>query len=444
MVLPTVLAVLAFQTYWLLSTYREQRRTVASQAKDALLRVYDQSFMENLVMQQMKKSGHSQKDSAGMIDDEITFSSTIISTDSLSPHISMVKDSHSTITSRENIQPLLSSILSSTPGMRPDIKTLATAYKKELTERGIDMPVQLSYINSSVKIDTTGFYVCVPMSVFAKDNQIYARFSGVDSYLFKKMSGPVIVSVVLLLIVAGCIWIMWRIILRQKALEIMRSDFISNITHELKTPVAILSTINEALLTYNGIDDKAKTERYLRLSKDELNKLHAHIEEILTLSKMENGMPLAENNKVLLQEVFNIVAQRYSHLSGVHIATQVKVDEAMINTHRESLLTILNSLVDNSIKYADKPEKRVELYVTQQGENYLFSVADNGIGISEEHLPFIFDKFYRVPQGDLHDVKGYGLGLSHVKELVSRLGGSIKVSSTPGSGSLFTFKIPGT
>ncbi|MRG43754.1 GHKL domain-containing protein [Chitinophaga sp. SYP-B3965] len=440
-VLPTVLTVLAFQFYWLVATYRDQRKTFLSQAKDALQFTYDQSFMESMVVLQMMKTNSSQKaiDSAVtdvLEDDEITFSSTIMGADS-------IKDSRTTVASRESMQPFLSSILSASPELRPDTQKLTNAYKKQLAARGIDVGFKLSYVNKPAHIDSTGFYVSMPLSLAMKDNQLYVRFSGTENYLLKKMSGPMIISLVLLLIVAGCIWVLWRIIIRQKALETMRSDFISNITHELKTPVAILSTINESLLTYNGMDDKVKTERYLRLSKDELNKLQAHIEEILTLSKMENGMPLAESNKVLLPELLNIVQQRFNHLPGVTITTRLDAEEVTIHTHQESLLTVLNSLVDNAIKYADKTEKRVALRVKQQEGNYLFSVEDNGIGINKEHLPFIFDKFYRVPQGNLHDVKGYGLGLSHVKELVSKLGGSIKVSSTPGSGSLFTFSIPG-
>lgn len=445
-VLPTVLAVMAFQSYWLLGTWRDQRKAFYSQAKDILQYTYDQSFMESLVMGQMKKLNSPQEriDSAiaDIIEDkEITFSSTFMASDTINAKFSTLKDVRTATMPRGSLQSFLSNAFSTSSELRPDSAKLAKAYQKELTARGLNVEAQLSYAN---KLDTSGYYIKIPLSMAMPDNHLYARFSGVENYLLKKMSLPAVISLILLLLVAGCIWILWRIIIRQKALETMRSDFISNITHELKTPVAILSTINESLLTYNGMDDKTKTERYLRLSKDELNKLQGHIEEILTLSKMENGMPLAESGEVLLPELLNIVQQRFNHLPGVHITTALEVTEPVIHTHGESLLTILNSLVDNSIKYADKAEKQVELRVKQQegaGE-YLFSVADNGIGISKEHLPFIFDKFYRVPQGNLHDVKGYGLGLSYVKELVSKLGGSIKVSSTPGSGSLFTFKIP--
>lgn len=444
-ILPTVLTVLAFQTYWLVATYREQRKTFYNQAKDVLQYTYDQSFMESLVTVQMKQLHSSPKDIDSAIrdvleDNEITFSSTIVASDTINLRESTLKDSRTTTMSRENLQPFLSSILSNAPGLRPDSQKVLKAYRKELAARGIPVGVQLSYAK---RPDTTGYHISIPLSVSEPDSQLHARFSGVGNYLMKKMSGPVIISLILLLIVAGCIWALWRIIMRQKSLEAMRSDFISNITHELKTPVAILSTINESLLTYNGMDDKTKTERYLRLSKDELNKLQGHIEEILTLSKMENGTALAESNEVLLPEVLNMVQQRYVHLPGVYISTVMEVTETVLHTHRESLFTILNNLVDNSIKYADQPEKRIELRVKQQDTSYIFSVTDNGIGISKEHLPFIFDKFYRIPQGNLHDVKGYGLGLSYVKELVNRLGGNIKVASTPGSGSLFTFKIPG-
>lgn len=328
-------------------------------------------------------------------------------------------------------------ILTTVMNIRPDTPNLHKNIREELPKAGIQLPFNTAF--SSEPADSNAYDAGIRIT--GHDNEmLYIRFDSLSGYFIKKMSGPVAVSVLLLAIITGCTWMLSRIILKQKALETMRRDFISNMTHELKTPVTILHTINESLLTYNGMQDKERTERYLRLSKDELHKLQSHIEDILSLMKLEEGVPVLQKEVISLPETVSTVLSRFIHLPGVHISSDIP-DTEMI-TNREALMTILSNLTDNAIKYSDKEAIAIHVTAGYNGNGYTFSIVDNGAGISAAHLPYIFDKFYRVPRGNLHDVKGYGLGLSHVKELIGKLGGSIQVNSTLGEGSTFTFQLP--
>ncbi|UYQ95437.1 HAMP domain-containing histidine kinase [Chitinophaga horti] len=441
MVVPTVLAVMVFQGIWLRSAYRDQRQTLSVQLQDALRAAYDEAFAAR--MDRKPELPAPPKDTAckncATVTTGIVINSSSEGRNTLTYERQWPTD---TFHAASKLPPFLSAVLSSSPEYRPDTAALRGAYTKQLSKRDLHLPFVLLYAEELLPADSGGLHVSMPFSVIAPDSHLYAYITGERGYLLQRMAGAFAASLLLLLIVAGCIWVLWRIILRQKALEAMRVNFISNITHELKTPVAILSTINEALLTYNGISDREKAERYLRLSKDEINKLEGQIDQILQLSKLENGLPAGAREQVSLQELLHAVQQRYSHLPGVTVTTSMDVHTPVIVSSHDALQTILNNLVDNAVKYTDKAEKLVRLHIKELPGKYVFTVSDNGIGVQAAHLPYLFDKFYRVPQGDIHEVKGYGLGLSHARELVQQSGGNIRVQSTPGVGSEFAFEIP--
>ncbi|MNQ96155.1 Alkaline phosphatase synthesis sensor protein PhoR [compost metagenome] len=144
---------------------------------------------------------------------------------------------------------------------------------------------------------------------------------------------------------------------------------------------------------------------------------------------------------IYLHDLLKVVASRFQELKGVEIILDLKVNNELIKTWPDALKTVLSNLLDNAIKYTPGADKLVNISVSQDSKHYFFSVTDFGIGISQEQQPYIFDKFYRVPQGNLHEVKGYGLGLSHVKSLVEKMGGEIKVVSQLKKGSVFTVQL---
>ena len=199
---------------------------------------------------------------------------------------------------------------------------------------------------------------------------------------------------------------------------------------------------NEALIRFNALDDKEKTERYLVINRDELNKLQGMIERIISIGKQENTtQPLSSetiNLDVFLQKIVN----RFAGFENLQLQYTSKLGNTGFAANEEALETILTNLIDNAIKYNDKLKQQVWINCTSSENGITITVQDDGIGIEKKYLPFVFDKFYRVPHGNLHNVKGFGLGLSQVKELVEQMKGTIEVFSHPGSGTQFTINLP--
>ena len=221
----------------------------------------------------------------------------------------------------------------------------------------------------------------------------------------------------------------------------MKNDFFNNITHELRTPISILKTANDALYRYGQAADPEKTRRYLKINAEILEKLDHNVDRILEITQYEQGTRLAKEEPVNLDKLIGEVIARFSGSEAVSVQYAYELNKEIVVTDKYVVDTVLSNLLDNSIKYADKAVM-IEIAVTPLSKGWQIEVKDNGNGIPDMHLPYIFDKFYRVQDGDLHTVKGYGLGLSYVKQLVTAVKGEISVKSKEGAGAIFTIKFP--
>jgi two-component system, OmpR family, phosphate regulon sensor histidine kinase PhoR len=248
---------------------------------------------------------------------------------------------------------------------------------------------------------------------------------------------PASISLALILLSGGSLCYMWIIIRRQIKLDSIKNDFISNITHELRTPLSILKSTHEILINFGEVDDREKTTRYLKTNIGILEKLDKNVDRILDITQFESGVRLAKTETVNISELIKEIIGRFTLEDCVDIAfindgnlTQVITDGYIIDT-------VVTNLIDNAIKYAGQ-KVMITIKILDLNSSWQLMISDNGNGIAQQHLPFIFDKFYRVPSGDIHDVKGYGLGLSYVKQLVSSLDGKITVHSKINEGTAFT------
>lgn len=341
-----------------------------------------------------------------------------------------------------DVNRLIAGVLSRSNIVPIDSAAIVTFFDEQLRSRQMYLPYRLSFHQQ----DSAGLKgrhsVAIQLPARDKSLMVAATFEGLNKLLLLRILWPILLSFLLVMLITGCIWLLWRIIIRQKKLEIMKNDFISNITHELKTPLAILGATNESLLAFGGVHDAEKTMRYLRLEQGELRKLQGLVDGIMALTKMEHGNDLAgPRETVSLRELVNTVTDRFSHLPGVQIIKDFQLKQELINTRPSALRSLLSNLLDNAVKYTNAPEKRIWITVYEYEQYCFIAVKDNGIGIEKAYLPFIFDKFYRVPHGNIHEVKGYGLGLSHAKGLVQKLDGRISVQSQRGEGTTFTVQI---
>jgi len=232
--------------------------------------------------------------------------------------------------------------------------------------------------------------------------------------------------------------------LRQQRLAEIKNEFINNITHELKTPIATVGVAIEALKSFNAIDDKEKTKEYLDISSNELQRLELLVDNVLKLSMFEKKQ-IALNKeqfdlKELTQKVLDSMRPQFGKSKAL-VNFSAKGDNFLIKADKLHITSVIYNLLDNALKYC-KEDPLINVQLSSQQNFIELRVSDNGIGIAPEYCNKIFDKFFRVPTGNKHDVKGYGLGLSYVSEIIKRHMGFISVESDLNKGSVFTARIP--
>ena len=229
---------------------------------------------------------------------------------------------------------------------------------------------------------------------------------------------------------------LFRTVSRLRTIEEMKDDFVSNMTHELKTPIAIAYSANDALLNYDTANDPQKKETYLTIANKQLKRLGELVENILAMSMERRKTMKIKPETILLRPFVEEIAAAQRMRGEKKITIDVNVDENVsVEADKTHLSNILNNLIDNAIKYSSD-----SVVITVSGNEEEISVRDNGIGIPSKSIPYLFNKFYRVPHGNRQDVRGYGIGLYYVKSIVDKMRWSISVKSKEAEGSIFTIK----
>lgn len=270
------------------------------------------------------------------------------------------------------------------------------------------------------------------------DEGIYykAYMTPLTHHILSQMMGVIITVFLLLLAFSLAFWYLFRTVSKMRTIEEMKDDFVSNMTHELKTPIAIAYSANDALLNYDTDNDPQKKVAYLNIANKQLKRLGELVENILAMSMERRKAMKLKPEVILLRPVMEEIAASHRMRSEKTITINVNVDEVSIEADKTHLSNILNNLIDNAIKYSGDS---VEITIT--GNDREIAVADNGIGIPSKSIAYLFNKFYRVPHGNRQDVRGFGIGLYYVKSILDKMGWSIDVRSKEGEGSVFTIKI---
>lgn len=224
-----------------------------------------------------------------------------------------------------------------------------------------------------------------------------------------------------------------------RTIEEMKDDFVSNMTHELKTPIAIAYSANDALLNYDTTNDPQKKVTYLNIANRQLKRLGELVENILAMSMERRKAMKLKPETILLRPFVEEIAAAQRIRTEKEIVINVNMDDdASVEADKTHLGNVLNNLIDNAIKYSGD-----SVTITVSNDNGTISVKDNGIGIPSKSIPFLFNKFYRVPHGNRQDVRGYGIGLYYVRSILDKMGWDIEVRSKEGEGSVFTIKYGG-
>lgn len=273
---------------------------------------------------------------------------------------------------------------------------------------------------------------------FNPESDMYYRayMTPITRHILQQMIGVIITVFLLMVSFALAFWYLFHTVSKMRTIEEMKDDFVSNMTHELKTPIAIAYSANDALLNYDTANDTQKKVTYLKIANKQLVRLRELVENILAMSMERRNTMRLKPETVPLRPFVEEIAAAQRMRGEKEITINVDVDESVaIEADRTHLSNILNNLIDNAIKYSGD-----SVVITISGNGKEISVADNGIGIPAKSMPYLFNKFYRVPHGNRQDVRGYGIGLYYVKGILDKMGWTIEVDSKEREGSVFTIK----
>lgn len=348
----------------------------------------------------------------------------------------------------------------------PDVILYDSLLTVSLQNRGIFLPHRLEHLHHGASVDSSLVYtdtlavIATPgyqpgrkaakydYSFDINTHQIYRLWTDpITMLVLRQMSGILATSFIIMVILSFSFWFLIRTILKQKTLEEMKSDFTNNITHELKTPIAVAYAANDALLNFNQAEDKAQRDKYLTVCQEQLQCLSGLVEQILSMSMERRKTFRLHLEELSVRQVLEPIIEQHKLKTQkpVSFSLDIKPEELTVFADRTHFSNMISNLIDNAIKYSsEKAEVRISCHrikTEKAAEKIEVSVSDRGIGISTEKQKHLFDKFYRVPTGNLHNVKGFGLGLFYVKTMAEQHGGSVSVKSETGKGSTFTIRI---
>ena len=349
---------------------------------------------------------------------------------------------------------------------------LDTLLRQALTERGISIPFAYAvrtrqkpqFLFTSLGIDAQQFdadgykAALFPNNLLETGNYVYVYFPTQQQFILGRLGFTFGASVVLILVILACFYIAISTIVKQKKLADIKNDFINNMTHEFKTPISTISLAvemaQEQLRSEYVADTKSisssdnrsdlRLSRYMGIIRDETRRLGSHVEKVLQMALLDRGEIKLNFSTVNVHDVIEKVLNNLSlqiEQRGGEVDLNFDADQEVVEADELHITNIVYNLLDNALKYSpDSPH--IALTTRSLPEGVSITVTDQGVGMTKEQTSRIFEKFYRVPTGNRHDVKGFGLGLSYVKKMIDEHHGQIQVESQPGKGSSFEVILP--
>ncbi|WP_372746026.1 sensor histidine kinase [Lutibacter sp.] len=321
-------------------------------------------------------------------------------------------------------------------------KGITTNFKYGIYSNGLATQVKSGYFRK-----VTGKSYMVPMFTDSEGNsnfQLFVTFPEKKNFILSSISEILILSVFFIFIIILAFGTALYQLIKQKQISEIKTDFINNMTHEFKTPIATINLALDAIKNPKIIDDKEKVLRYVKMIRDENKRMHGQVENVLRISKLEKNQLDVKKERVDLED---IIHDALSHVDliikdkGGYIKTNFNAKNTEILGNQFHLTNVIVNVLDNAIKYSEDAPK-IELNTDNTAKYILIEIADKGIGMSKTVQKNIFKKFYREERGNIHNVKGHGLGLSYVKKIVEIHQGDVYVESEKGEGSTFTIKLP--
>jgi len=327
------------------------------------------------------------------------------------------------------------------------VANLDSLIKSDLNYYGINIDYEYGIIDIQVENTSNpprGTYFTTNLAEKLQQSgyELKINFPTKRDFIFAQIGFIFITSIVLVILVTVSFLLIYRYYRKERLLSDQIRDFINNMTHEFKTPLTNIGFANSMISKSELVENDPKLSSYTSIIRTEHHRLKERVEELLKASQRESIINSMLEPVDLLKEVEDVIETFKPQINEKdgNVSINKSGDDFTINANIDQIHIIIGNLIDNAIKYSDKPLK-IDIALKSTSDKLTFEVTDNGIGIAGAHLQRIFDNFYRVPQGDTHNTKGFGLGLYHVKTLVEKIGGMISVSSTEGKGSTFTIQL---
>jgi len=328
------------------------------------------------------------------------------------------------------------------------VDSLTYHYQNELSDSEINVGFKINRVKFEGQEEEAPTIITTSKIAadFPEERLYFAEFPATHWYLMQKIIPDILWSLLLTFLTILSFVLVFQNMKKQQRLTALKNDLISNITHELKTPITTVGVAIEALSNFNALKDPERTKEYLEISKNELKRLSILVDKVLKTALFgEEEMKLKLEKLDLKQLIGDILASM--KLQFEKFAAQIKFNveghSFIVHGDRIHLTSVIYNLLDNALKYSTpSPNPSIAVNLELQSDNLRLQVIDNGMGIPAEFKDKIFEKFFRVPTGDQHDIKGHGLGLNYVANVIRKHEGDIAVESEVGKGSTFTIKLP--
>lgn len=334
----------------------------------------------------------------------------------------------------KDFEMLTSKVIFSLTSDSLQLRKIDSIFNEEINTKNLDITYKLDLSYNEKHSDSlpnklsksSNLYTVSKSPFLPPHNNLSASFSNSTKEILKRILTGILLSTLLVLVVISCLFYLLKIIKHQKQIAEVKNDFISNITHEFKTPIATIGVALESIKNFNVIDDKEKTKSYINMSNNQLNKLNVMVEKLLETASLdsENLQLKKEGNNVthLLQ---NIVNKHTLELENKSLTYSHPENDIMVNIDAFHFENALNNIIDNAVKYGGK---QIKVTLEKNTIGFTVTISDDGKGLTKEHKDKIFEKFYRIPKGNTHDVKGFGIGLYYAKKIIEKHDGAIHLN----------------
>jgi len=339
---------------------------------------------------------------------------------------------------------------------RFDKAFIETVIQKELSQQGLDLDFEFAVLNGNqeIKIRSDNFSDSLsedaykinltPGNILSNPDALYVYFPNKRKYVLEGIYAQILTSVVFTLIIIITFGITLMTVIRQKKLTDIKNDFINNMTHEFKTPLATIQLAAASIKNPKIRENQAVVEKFTDIISQETQRMNQHVEQVLQMALLDRESLKLKKEPVDMHELITdavsnielIIAEREGRIRAV-----LKAEKHVITADKDTLMNVVNNLLDNANKYStDAPD--ITVYSYNRNGQFVFEVEDKGIGMNKEVQNKVFDKFYRASTGNIHNIKGFGLGLNYVREIVMAHKGDIQIKSQASRGSTFTIILP--